>query len=110
MNPAARGVSQTGCGVLDVIEYHAARIGRTDRLLEELAGFSCAMFEDGHQECVLRGEVVAGVSAALFGLLLVALDGNRANTTFQCAVIAALIAAYVGLDRRLSYQGALEFT
>ena len=28
----------------------------------------------------------------------------------QCAVIAALVAAYVWLDRRLSYQGALEFT
>jgi hypothetical protein len=52
----------------------------------------------------------AGMSAAIFGLLLVALDGNRANTAFQCVVIAALIAAYVSLDRRLSHQGALEFT
>jgi drug/metabolite transporter (DMT)-like permease len=49
------------------------------------------------------------MSAALFGLLLVALDGNRGNTAFQCVVVAALIAAYVSLDRRLSRQEALEF-
>jgi hypothetical protein len=51
----------------------------------------------------------AGMSAALFGLLLVALDGNRANTAVQCVVIAALIASYGGSDRRLSHQEALEF-
>jgi drug/metabolite transporter (DMT)-like permease len=52
----------------------------------------------------------AATSAGLFGLFLVAVDGHRANTAFQCAVIAALIAAYVGLDLRLSCKGSLEVT
>ena len=52
----------------------------------------------------------AGMSAGLFGLLLVAVDGNPANTAFQCAVIAAVVAAYVWLDRRVAHQPALEFT
>ena len=51
----------------------------------------------------------AAMSAALFGLLLVCLDGHGANTAFQCAVIAALIAAHVWMDRRLSPRRALEF-
>ncbi|MFI9407798.1 hypothetical protein [Nocardia sp. NPDC052316] len=43
-----------------------------------------------------------GLSAALFGLLLVALDGHLANIVFQCVVVAALIAAYLWMRRRLS--------
>ncbi len=50
----------------------------------------------------------AAMSAGLFGLLLVALDGNPANTAFQCAVIAAVAAAYVWLDRRLALQSSLR--
>ena len=42
----------------------------------------------------------ATVSAALFGLLLVAQDARREDIAFQCAVIAALITAYIWMDHR----------
>lgn len=48
------------------------------------------------------------MSAALFGLLLVTLDEHRANTAFQYAVIAALVAAYEWMDRRLSSPSAVS--
>lgn len=48
----------------------------------------------------------ASMAAALFGLLLVALDGHRANTAFQCGLVVALSAAYIWLDRRLSSRSA----
>lgn len=44
----------------------------------------------------------ATMSAALFGLLLVANDIHREDIVFQFGVIAATIAAYVWLDRRLT--------
>lgn len=50
----------------------------------------------------------ASMSAALFGLLLVSLDEHRANTAFQYAVIAALVAAYEWMDRRLSSPSAVS--
>jgi len=52
----------------------------------------------------------ATMSAGLFGLLLVTLDGHHANIAFQCVVVAALVTAYSRLDLRLSRQGALELT
>ncbi|WP_147141749.1 hypothetical protein [Nocardia ninae] len=49
-----------------------------------------------------------GLSAALFGLLLVALDGHLANIAFQCAVVVALIAAYIWMGRRLGSSVTAE--
>lgn len=42
----------------------------------------------------------AGMASALFGLLLVAVDGNPVNIVFQCAVIAAAIIGYRWMKRR----------
>ncbi|WP_194837063.1 hypothetical protein [Nocardia sp. XZ_19_369] len=58
-----------------------------------------------HQLAVCFG---TGLSATLFGLLLVALDGHRANIAFQCAVLIALIAAYIWMGRRLSSPATAE--
>lgn len=47
----------------------------------------------------------AALSAALFGLLLVVVDGHRANIAFQCVVIVALISVYFWMNRRLAKNG-----
>lgn len=49
-----------------------------------------------HQLALCFGTSTA---CALFGLLLVAVDGNPANTAFQCAVLVALIVGYIWMDR-----------
>lgn len=54
-----------------------------------------------HQLALCFGASLAG---ALFGLLLVVVDGNHANTAFQCAVIAALVIGYLWMRRRLGSE------
>ncbi|MEV6278705.1 hypothetical protein [Nocardia sp. NPDC051832] len=51
-----------------------------------------------HQLALCFGASMAG---ALFGLLLVAVDGHWANIGFQCAVLAAVVIGYAQLDRAL---------
>jgi hypothetical protein len=78
------------------------------------AAVALMLRRSARRQWTLRHQLVlcsgAAMSAALFGLLLVAVDGHVANVAFQCTVIAALVAAYALLDRRLSRQEALEFT
>lgn len=48
----------------------------------------------------------AAMASALFGLLLVAVDGHPANIAFQCAVTAALVTGYLRMDRHQNHASA----